>query len=74
MRASIWASLIALVAARAFAEAPFSFDASPGRLPKDGPNLARGMQSARFKVSRKMQTVAAADAYLAARAQAAPKR
>jgi aminopeptidase N len=35
--------------------------------PEMAPNLARGMQTARFKLSRKAQMVAAADAYLASR-------
>ena len=38
------------------------------RVPAEmAPNLSRGMQTARFKVARKAQMVAAADAYLAAR-------
>ncbi len=44
------------------------------RVPAEmGPNLSRGMQAARFKVSKKLETLAAADAYLASRAAQTPQ-
>ena len=41
--------------------------------PEMASNLARGMQAARFRLSRKTAIVAAADAYLASRELAAPR-